>query len=666
MKERDIENRINELEEENQLLRNEVRSWKEASEINAKYARQQYSEVAEAAVRLYEREEQLRSLMGSARDAIIGTDDSGRVMLWNSAASRMFGISKKEASDKYIYDLVIDESEKEALVEALTPNGQEIAEPQTGNTFDILAKNIEGKTFPAEVSISFQQHDNTWQTLCIIRDITLRKEAESVLKRSAQQLEELVKQRTADLKNINDALFDEIEHRKEVQSRLEYSANYDFLTGLPNRHLFYDRLQQAMLRISRSKAKKQRMALMLLDLDNFKVINDSYGHDTGDMLLKAIARRFNALGRAHDTIARLGGDEFIIIFDEAGTLDDIHQVAKRILKTFSKPFNLNNNDIFISFSVGVAIFPDHQGEPEDMVRYADLAMYHAKKLGRNNYQLYDAGMNDDAIAHITLRNELHHALERNEFVLYYQPQIDANSGHVVGAEALLRWQHPIRGIVPPDAYISLLEDTGLIVPVGNWVIKEACRQLQRWQTLGLPPVTLSINASPRQFRRQENIAQTVDEILKETGAPANRLEIEITESLFLEDESISGNALRALQEMGISIALDDFGTGYSSLSYLKRFQLNTLKIDRIFVKDIHTNLIDKDLVKGIIALAQTLSMTVVAEGVEEQEQSDILCEMGCDKLQGYLYSRPVPLADFEKMLGNGRKRTKKKIPHPPA
>jgi diguanylate cyclase (GGDEF)-like protein/PAS domain S-box-containing protein len=444
--------------------------------------------------------------------------------------------------------------------------------------------------------------------------------------------------------------FRDITDRRRAEERVEFQAYHDMLTGLPNRLLLRDRLSVAMAHAQR---RRQHLALMFLDLDHFKLINDTLGHSAGDRLLQDLAQRLSGCIRQDDTVARVGGDEFTLLFPGLGKGLDAVRMAQKVLKSIAQPFFLDGQELHVTASVGIAIYPEDGKDAEGLMSNADGAMYRAKDLGRNNYQLWTSGMNSRALERMALEGRLRRALERDEFVLHYQPIVDLATGAIVGMEALLRWQHPERGLVGPDTFIPVAEDCRLIIPIGEWVLGEACRQLRRWHDQGFTSLRIAVNLSARQFQQQD-LAETVEAALRATDLPAQSLELEITESVAMHSAEWTASVLRVLQRMGVRISIDDFGTGQSSLSYLKHFPLTTLKIDRAFVKDIHVNSDGEAIVKAVIALAHVLKLRVVAEGVETAEQIAFLRDVGCEEVQGYFYSQPEPAAALRPLLEAGR------------
>ena len=434
---------------------------------------------------------------------------------------------------------------------------------------------------------------------------------------------------------------------KRSEAKLKYQAHYDALTGLPNRVLLNERLGQAIAQVA------VPVWLVYLDLDRFKVVNDSLGHQAGDVLLKQVAERLRACVKPSDTVARLGGDEYVMILSDPGAGTTVAEVAQGILDAVAQPLIIEGHEFFPSCSMGVAAYPADGTDEATLMRHADIAMYRAKQLGRNNCQFYSRAMNEKALERLHLEGQLRHALERDEFVLHYQPQVDLRSGRIVGMEALIRWNHPELGMVPPDHFIGLAEETGLIVAIGAWVLRTACAQHKVWQRRGFAGLRVAVNLSARQFGSKD-LANSIIAVLDETGLAADGLEIELTESSLMADVDAAVASMRALKAIGIRLSLDDFGTGYSSLSYLKRFPIDVLKIDQSFVRDVMSNPDDAAIVASIISLAHNLKLHVIAEGVETAEQLAYLRRHGCDDMQGYYFSKPVTAAAFEQMLRKGK------------
>ncbi|MDO8413969.1 MAG: EAL domain-containing protein [Gallionellaceae bacterium] len=433
----------------------------------------------------------------------------------------------------------------------------------------------------------------------------------------------------------------------EKAERLNYLAYYDVLTGLPSRILFQDRLNHALNQASRYETD---LALLFLDLDDFKNINDSLGHNTGDLLLKQLATRLTACVREGDTVARLGGDEFVVVLAEIAVEEDISLVAQKIIKLITEPFIVDSHELFVTCSVGIALYPKDGEDSQTLLKNADAALYQAKSQGRNNAQFCTAEMNAKALERLTLENSLRQALKREEFLLHYQPRVDLRSGLITGVEALVRWQQkPGLQLVPPGKFIPIAEDCGLIVPIGVWVLHTACAQNKAWQQAGLKPVCVAVNLSARQFRQQD-LVEVVSRVLQETGLDPTLLELELTESLIMQNVNTAIDTLTQLKDMGVKLSIDDFGTGYSSLSYLKRFPIDFLKIDQSFVRDITTDKDDAAIAKTIISMSHDMELKVIAEGVETEAQESFLRQYHCDEMQGYFFSKPVPATGIASLL----------------
>src|SRR5882672_360370 len=457
----------------------------------------------------------------------------------------------------------------------------------------------------------------------------------------------------------------DITRRKDTEEQIRRLAYYDPLTGLPNRLLFTEQLSRALAHAERHRG---RIATMFVDLDNFKRVNDTLGHRAGDQLLREASARLSAVLRAHDSvardaaaaddnsIARLGGDEFIVLLNDVPQAQDAAGAARRLVDTLAEPFTIEGNEIFCSGSVGVSIYPEDGSDVDTLLMNADAAMYRAKARGRSGYQLYDKSMNECALDDLRMETRLRRAIERDEFILHYQPRIDVLSGRIAGAEALIRWQHPERGLLAPAEFIPLVEQAGLVIPIGEWAIETACRQSAKWHKAGLQTVPVAVNLASTHLR-EKGLPALVARALKRHGVPARALEIEVTESILLADPELAVRVAQELAEMGVSMSIDDFGTGYSSMGYLKRLPLAALKIDRSFVRDLETDPDDEAIVRAIIALARSLKLKVVAEGVETQAQLAFLQSVHCDEYQGFLNSRPVDPAEFAKLLGQRQVRS---------
>ena len=444
--------------------------------------------------------------------------------------------------------------------------------------------------------------------------------------------------------------------RKRYQEQLEHQANYDALTGLPNRNLLLDRLKQAV----HSQRQVRSIAVVFIDLDHFKFVNDSLGHNAGDVLLQRMAERLRSAVRDGDTVARMGGDEFILVLDDQHNEDVVFRAMQRIVAKVTEPITIEGRELFVTCSAGISLHPQDGTDVETLLKNADAAMYRAKENGRNNFQFYLAEMNTLVNERLSLETSLRRAIERNELLLHYQPKLDLKTGSIVGVEALVRWQHPEAGLLYPDSFIPLAEETGLIVQIGEWVLRTACAQNRAWQDQGLPPVVMSVNLSPRQFR-QDALFKTVARILSETGLRPEHLEMEITESMVMHNAEASIAILKGLKEIGVHLSVDDFGTGYSSLAYLKNLPIEILKIDRSFVHDINgaTGKRDGLLAQAIISLGHSLKLKVIAEGVEEQSQLDFLKAHDCDEAQGFLFSKAVPPEACALLIASAMRARKK-------
>jgi diguanylate cyclase (GGDEF)-like protein/PAS domain S-box-containing protein len=442
----------------------------------------------------------------------------------------------------------------------------------------------------------------------------------------------------------------DITARKITEQRVHHVAQHDVLTGLPNRSLLQDRLGQAVAYATRSG---HPVWVMLIDLDRFKYVNDSMGHKAGDVLLMTVAARLRSSLRDTDTVARLSGDEFVVILSQHEDQPLTHDIVQRVMDSVAQPVMLGPKEFFVTCSIGVAAYPSDGTPADSLIEHADIAMYRAKKLGRNNFQFYTPAMNEESLERVRIESALRNALERNEFVLHYQPQVDLKTGQIVGMEALIRWKHPELGMVPPVRFISVAEDTGLIVPIGAWVMRTACAQNKAWQDAGLGHLRVAVNLSARQFSATE-LLPGIEQVLLDTGLDPSCLELELTESLFMSDVTPAVDLLHRMKSLGVKLSIDDFGTGYSSFSYLSRFPIDVLKIDRSFVNDITIDANDAAIVASIIALAHNLRLSVIAEGVETAEQLDYLRHQGCDEMQGYYFSRPLPAQEFEQLLRQHR------------
>ncbi|WP_051291589.1 putative bifunctional diguanylate cyclase/phosphodiesterase [Fictibacillus gelatini] len=560
----------------------------------------------ELEVKLRDVENKFRTIMESINDAIVIANSEMDIISWNSGAERLFGHKKTEIIGKKL-TVIMPDRFQEAHKKGMTRFLQTKEPKAIGRTVELVGKRKEGTEFPLELSIGTWETDDEIYFSGIIRDITERKRAEE---------------------------------------QINQMAYYDPLTGLPNRRLFEDRL---LIALEQAQREEQEVAVMFIDLDRFKFVNDTLGHAFGDALLKEVAKALLRCLRKGDTVSRQGGDEFCLLLPAAAQ-EDIATISERILYVFSSPFRIEDHEIFITPSIGISLYPHDGADPYSLMKNADTALYRAKECGRNTFQLYTAAMNDSITKRVALEKELRKALEKKEFELHFQPQVNIETGALIGFEALLRWRHGQRGNIPPDQFIPLAEETGLIIPISEWVLREACKQNKDWHNRGFPRVPVSVNLSAIHMKAH-NLVATIAQILKETNLDPCYLELEITESGAMENAREIVDKLRQLKDMGIKISIDDFGTGYSSLGYLKRFPIDTLKIDRSFIWDLEES-DTAAIMKTIIALAQSLKLKVIAEGVETEEQLSFLQDHLCDRGQGYFFSKPLPADEIEKNLFN--------------
>jgi diguanylate cyclase (GGDEF)-like protein/PAS domain S-box-containing protein len=505
----------------------------------------------------------------------------------------------------------------------------------------------DGSLFWARLSgRPFDLSRQTGRSVWLVDDVTARREAAEAVRRARDELEVRVLERTAELAGANALLQGEIVERRQAEARVHHMAYHDSLTGLPNRALLSDRLDRAMLAAQRTGRK---LAVMFIDLDRFKTINDSLGHLTGDHLLKEVAGRLCRAVRASDTVARLGGDEFVVLVPGIRDGAECSHVADKMIEALAAPFPFEGRMLHITPSIGICVYPDDGADVQTLMRHADAAMYHAKENGRNNYQFFTQRMNQAAAQHFELESSLRGALANEEFELFYQPIMDVATRRIHTMEVLLRWRRPGHGLILPDDFIPIIEETGLIVPIGEWVMRRACEQSVEWLRAGLQPVPLAVNLSPRQFMNR-GLIESIRRILGETGIDPALIECEITETALMQHGEQTLEILGQLNSMGIRLSIDDFGTGYSSLAYLKRFPVKKIKIDRAFIKDLENSTEDRAIVAAIIALSNSLQLSVVAEGVETEGQFDLLADGGCQFAQGYLFSQPADAAEARALL----------------
>ena len=482
--------------------------------------------------------------------------------------------------------------------------------------------------------------------LGIFYNINEKKAAEAALTKAYEGLENEVQIRTVQLVEANHELAQEIELRKRIQKEIEHLAYYDHLTGLPNRLMLLNRLNLA---IDLAKRIEKPIGILFMDLDGFKVVNDTMGHVQGDELLKAVASRLHKLVRKSDTVARMGGDEFIIMAQNLGRADKIERIAEKIFEVFKKPFLLNNQEVYMTASIGISLFPADGESGEMLIKNADLAMYDAKEKGKNQCAFCTSIMKELVAENMMLSNGLYRAMERNELEVYYQPQISFLSGKIVGLEALLRWNHPDLGVVSPEKFIHLAEQTGLIIPIGAWVLRQVCQQNKTWQDAGLPLIRIAVNLSIVQFQNPE-IVNEIQGILAEADLPPQYLELEITESIAMRDTSFIIKVLSAFKKIGVYLSIDDFGTEFSSLKCLKLLPIDRIKIPMPFIQGINRDEKDEAITKAIIVLAKNMGMDIIAEGVETVQQQAFLSQQQCDVMQGYYYYKPMPEKEIEKIL----------------
>lgn len=551
--------------------------------------------------RQLERDMRIESLFRHSQDAVFSYTLDGALLDANHAASTLTGYDWADLSRIKLRDLISSE-----YLHTVTVNFRSTIAGQSRN-FDIALNHQSGRRI--EVNNTYVPVVVEGQVVgvySIVRDITERKQAEW---------------------------------------QMNHMAHHDELTGLPNRRLFEQQLVKA---IAEHQQDDQSAAVLFLDIDRFKLVNDSQGHDVGDLLLRSVADRLREAVKQSGIVARLGGDEFSVLLTGGVSREDAQVIAAKVNRELDIPFSLRGKDLHITASIGIALYPDDGDSLISLMKNADTAMYSAKENGKNTFHFYDLSMNDSLFERVQLENELRKALDRGEFFLVYQPQVEIASGRIVGVEALIRWQHGKKGSVSPAEFIPLAEETGMIVPIGEWVLRTACMQAMRWSRSGVGPLRMSVNLSSRQFLSPD-FAESVEQIVRDTGMPAELLDLEITESMTL-DVNRSIETLRQLKKLGVSISIDDFGTGYSSLSYLKSFPVDRLKIDQSFVRQMQSDTKDRSIVSTIISLAHNLNLQVVAEGVETPSQSIFLASHGCDEMQGYLISKPLAEREIEDFL----------------
>jgi diguanylate cyclase (GGDEF)-like protein/PAS domain S-box-containing protein len=544
---------------------------------------------------------QLVAIVESSYDAIIVKDLNGIITSWNAGAERIFGYHADEIVGCSIFGLIPrDRLQEESRIMSLIRSGKPV------DHFETVRLGKDGRLIDVSVTISPMKDSagNVVGASKVARDIT---------------------------------------QRKEAQERIEHLAHYDPLTGLPNRALLADRIKIA---ITHADRYSHRLALLFVDLDRFKLVNDSLGHEIGDKLLKVVAERMQSSVRQADTISRVGGDEFVTLLSQIDSPEDAARVARKIITALSLPYKIEEHELTVTASVGISIYPDSAKDASGLMRNADTSMYGAKEAGRNRYQFYSLDVTSRATERLSLERDLRSAVERNEIFAVYQPQIELLTGRVSGAEALMRWRHPRRGLVPPASFIPVAEDTGLILPLGEHVLRESCLQARQWRAHRGTDLGVAVNVSAVQFR-QEDFIDVVLRVLEETGLATERLELEVTESVVMQGVESVIHKMRILNAQGIKVAIDDFGTGYSSLSYLRQFVADRLKIDQSFVRDLPDNPDAAAIVRAIVAMGRSLGLRVIAEGVETEAQATFLRNIECDEGQGYLYAKPMVGNEFQ-------------------
>jgi diguanylate cyclase (GGDEF)-like protein/PAS domain S-box-containing protein len=565
---------------------------------------------------LFVEKERAQVTLNSIGDAVACTDIAGNITFLNLVAEKMTGISREEAAGRPMAEVlrILDAASRETVA---NPMALAVGKNRTVHLpLNCVLVRRDGFEIPIEDSVSpiHNREGEATGAVIVFRDVSVA---------------------------------------QAMALQMAHSAQHDFLTGLPNRMLLNDRVSQAIVLAHRHMKK---VAVLFLDLDGFKHINDSLGHPIGDKLLQSIAKRLVDCGRSSDTVSRQGGDEFVVLLSEVEQSDDAASTARRMLQAIAEPHSIGQHDLHVTASIGLSIYPDDGLDAETLIKNADTAMYQAKENGHQSYQFFKPAMNIRAVERQSIEESLRRALERQEFALHYQPLINLKTGEITGAEALIRWTHPTRGPVSPAQFIPVAEDCGLILPIGNWVLREACKQAQAWIAVGLPLGTMAVNISAIEFR-DEHFLEGVFGILKDTGLDPRSLELELTESVLMKRVESTGSILKALRARGVQIAVDDFGTGYSSLSYLRKFPIDALKIDQSFVRQITTAPDETTIVTAVISMGRSLKLRVVAEGVETQQELAFIQAHQCDEAQGYFFSKPLPPEQFAKLLETGISET---------
>ena len=558
---------------------------------------------------LFVEKERAEETLNSIGDAVLCTDTSGRVTYLNPVAERMTGWRREEAVGHSAPDVfrIIDSDTREPVRDPL-----------------LLAVDAD-------------------KPMALATDrILIRKDRfETAIEESVAPIHDRSGQATGAV-----VVFHDVSEGRAMALKIFHLAKHDLLTDLPNRFLFGDRLTQA---IAMARRHQRQLGVLFLDCDRFKDINDSLGHNTGDLLLQSVAKRLVSAVRSSDTVSRQGGDEFVILLSELEKPDDAGICARKIIKALARPHRIGSHDLLVTASIGFSVYPEDGRNAETLIKNADMALYAAKESGRNTYRAFRSDMRAREAVWQSIEASLMQALERDQFRLHYQPRVALTTGAVVGVEALIRWDHPERGLIPPAEFVPIAEDTGLIVPIGRWVLHEACRQAADWRKAGLGTVPMAVNVSAIEFRTT-GLVEEIAGLLADKGLEAQALELELTERVLMQEAGVIDDSLRAIAEAGVRLTLDDFGTGFSNLSYIKRFPISTLKIDASFVKDLSNKEGDRTLVAAIIGLGKTLEKTVIAEGIETEDQLDVLRGLGCDQGQGFYLCRPLPADDFATYL----------------
>jgi diguanylate cyclase (GGDEF)-like protein/PAS domain S-box-containing protein len=557
-----------------------------------------------------------RGLLEAAPDAMIVVDQSGHILILNVQTERQFGYSRDELIGQPVKRIIPHGFDERLIADASRTAAEALAQ-QIDTGIELIGLRRNGSEFPLEIMLSPLENANGILVTAAIRNITLRKRAEQVLVKMSLQM--------------------------------AYAAEHDFLTDLPNRLLLKDRVGQAIVSAAQHS---HNIALLFLDMDGFKQVNDSLGHAIGDKLLQSISKRLLDSVRASDTVSRQGGDEFVVLLSDVDHPIATYQVVNALLAVVAKTHAIDQHELHLTASIGVSVYPDDGLDAETLIQNADTAMYQAKAKGRQSFQFFTSEMNVRAVERQSIEEAMRRALDRDEFAVHYQPKVDLRTGKITGAEALVRWTHPVRGLISPALLIPVAEECGIIVPLGRWVLQQACRQASAWADAGYSQTAVAVNVSAIEFR-QENFLQGIFAILEEAQLPPNMLEIEVTESVLIQNGDATESILRTLRQSGVRIAIDDFGTGYSSLSYLERFPVDALKIDQSFIRQIADPPQKNKIVSAVIGIGKSLNLTIIAEGVETLAQLEFLRNHHCDKAQGYLFSKPIPAEDFARLLQSG-------------